>query len=192
MFYVYEHWRLDRDECFYVGKGKGKRAYELKNRNRHHKAIVAKLSRIGSAFEVRIVSSGLTEDEAFNLERDRIAFWRGKNVDLANLTDGGDGIWGFKHSEETKNKMKESALKANTDEVRQKKSAARKGIVFSDEHKKKISQSLIGQKRAAKKRKPEFGQKMSKLLKGRKLTDAQIEQRRQSMLAVWKRRKENA
>lgn len=25
-FYVYEHWRLDRDECFYVGKGTGKRA----------------------------------------------------------------------------------------------------------------------------------------------------------------------
>lgn len=20
-FYVYEHWRLDKDECFYVGKG---------------------------------------------------------------------------------------------------------------------------------------------------------------------------
>ena len=192
MFYVYEHWRLDRDECFYVGKGKGSRAYNLRNRNRHHKAIVAKLSRIGSAFEIRIVASGLTEEEAFKLERDRISFWKGQNVDLANLTDGGDGICGFKHSKETKKKMKESALKVNTDEVRQKKSAAKKGIVFSDEHKKKISQSLIGQKRAAGKRNPEFGQKISKLLKGRKLTDAQIEQRRQSMLAVWKRRKENA
>lgn len=27
IFYVYEHWRLDRDECFYVGKGQRKKAY---------------------------------------------------------------------------------------------------------------------------------------------------------------------
>lgn len=191
MFYVYEHWRLDREECFYVGKGKGKRAYETRNRNRHHKAIVAKLSRIGSAFEVRIVAFGLSEEAAFELEKERIVFWRQAGADLVNLTDGGDGIYGFKHSEETKQKMKESAFKANTEEVRRKKSNSRKGIVFSEEHRANISKSLIGQKRAAGKRSPEFGEKMSKLLKGRKLTDAQIEQRRQSMLAVWQRRKES-
>ena len=25
-YYVYEHWRPDKDVCFYVGKGKGGRA----------------------------------------------------------------------------------------------------------------------------------------------------------------------
>lgn len=106
-FYVYEHWRLDRDECFYVGKGRGNRAYSMKDRNRHHKAIVAKLSRIGSAFEVRIVASGLIESDAFDMEKERIRFWRDAGVDLANMTDGGEGISGFHHSDETKRKLSE-------------------------------------------------------------------------------------
>ena len=46
-FYVYEHWRLDRDECFYVGKGKKYRAYKMQDRNRYHAAIVGKLQREG-------------------------------------------------------------------------------------------------------------------------------------------------
>ena len=32
IFYVYEHWRPDHDECFYVGKGKGGRANEAEAR----------------------------------------------------------------------------------------------------------------------------------------------------------------
>jgi hypothetical protein len=94
-FYVYEHWRLDRDECFYVGKGKGNRAYSMKNRNRYHQAIRSKLNRIGSAFEVRIVATNLLEEDAFCLERERILFWRNNNIDLSNMTDGGEGVRGI-------------------------------------------------------------------------------------------------
>lgn len=94
-FYVYEHWRTDRDECFYVGKGMGSRAYKMNCRNRHHKAIQAKVIREGCAIEVRIVASALTEEEAFTLEIERIAFWRSKNIDLANLTNGGEGPSGL-------------------------------------------------------------------------------------------------
>lgn len=94
-FYVYEHWRTDRDECFYVGKGKGIRAYKMNCRNRHHKAIQAKVSREGAAIEIKIVSSGLSEEEAFFIEMERIAFWRDKKVDLANLTSGGEGPSGL-------------------------------------------------------------------------------------------------
>lgn len=36
LYYVYEHWRLDKDECFYVGKGRGNRAYKMRDRNRFH------------------------------------------------------------------------------------------------------------------------------------------------------------
>ena len=104
-FYVYEHWRLDRNECFYVGKGHGGRAYSMRNRNCHHRSIVSKLDIIGSAFEVRIIAVGLIEEDAFKLERERIKFWRKSNVDLANLTDGGEGISGLKHTEESKAKM---------------------------------------------------------------------------------------
>lgn len=94
-FYVYEHWRLDRDECFYVGKGMKNRAYKMRDRNAHHCAIMAKLSREGSGMEVRMVATGLTEEEAFLLEVDRIAFWRKAGADLANLTNGGEGPSGL-------------------------------------------------------------------------------------------------
>lgn len=102
-FYVYEHWRLDRDECFYVGKGRGYRAYDMKGgRNRHHRAITAKVGREGFAIEVRIVASSLNEEDAFRLEIERIAFWRSSGIDLANASDGGDcGRTGVKSSPET-------------------------------------------------------------------------------------------
>jgi hypothetical protein len=134
-YYVYEHWRLDRDECFYVGKGRGGRAYSMKNRNRHHQAIVAKMARIGSAFEVRIVASGLSEQEAFDLERERIAFWRTAGVDLANLTNGGEGVSGLKHSEETKKLWSQQRKGRSVPlEGRIKRSLAMRGVPKSKEH----------------------------------------------------------
>lgn len=112
-FYVYEHWRLDRDECFYVGKGKGRRAYDMKYRNRHHNAIQAKVAREGAAIEVRMVAIGLTEQEAFDLECERIRFWRNAGIDLANMTDGGDGKSGYTCSDATKQKMSDAAKERN-------------------------------------------------------------------------------
>jgi len=110
-FYVYEHWRLDRDECFYVGKGKGNRAYNMKKRNRHHKAVVAKVMREGFAVDIRIVLCGLSEKEAFKLEVDRISFWRLSGADLTNMTNGGEGASGFKMPEDVRKKMSQSQLK---------------------------------------------------------------------------------
>ncbi len=105
IFYVYEHWRPDRDECFYVGKGKAGRANQLRhNRNPLHKFIQAKLSRLGTAVEVKIVADGLSESEAFALERERIALWRADGADLANWTDGGDGPAGYKQSSDHRRK----------------------------------------------------------------------------------------
>jgi hypothetical protein len=89
---LYEHWRLDRNECFYVGIGKTKsRPYDMKKRNRHHKAIVAKTFREGFAVDVRIVQSGMTWEDACAAEIDRIKFWRDIGVDLANIASGGNG-----------------------------------------------------------------------------------------------------
>ena len=105
-FYVYEHWRLDTETCFYVGKGTGDRAYR-KNRNNHWRNIVAKLERTGSAYEVRFVATGISEQAAFDLEAQRILFWR-DIVDLANKTDGGEGCAGLSHSPETREKIRQN------------------------------------------------------------------------------------
>ncbi len=44
---------------------------------------------------------------AMEAERFWIQYFRGLGCDLANLTDGGEGMWGFKFSEESKRRMSE-------------------------------------------------------------------------------------
>jgi len=161
-FYVYEHWRLDRDECFYVGKGRAGRAYKMRDRNRFHTAIVQKIQRDGFAVEIKIVSFGLTEEEAFFLEKERIAFWRNAGADLANATNGGDGVSGLKMSDEAKGKMRLAKLgKKQTPEQIEKRvaplrgrkqppeaiaqgAAKRRGKKLSANHKAKLSASHKG------------------------------------------------
>lgn len=110
IFYVYEHWRLDTDTCFYVGKGRGSRAYQRNSRNVHWRNIVNKLESMGSGYEIRLVATGLTEEEAFKLEIERIAFWR-EIVDLANKTIGGEGFSGGRHTLASKQKISAASKK---------------------------------------------------------------------------------
>ncbi len=90
-YYVYEHWREDENLPFYVGKGKGKRALKL-DRNPYYRNIVTKLRRLGLNIDIRIIADNLSEDEAYNLERERISYWRSIGIKLTNLTEGGDGL----------------------------------------------------------------------------------------------------
>lgn len=154
MFYVYEHWRPDRDEPFYVGKGRGGRANMMARRNRHHKAIQAKLHRLGLAVEVRIIASNLTEEEAFDLEKKQIAFYLKNGIDLANMTIGGEGSTGHVGLRGKDHPMygKPGPMlgKKMTDEQRHKISLAMKGkklrlgAVLSEETKRKISDARKG------------------------------------------------
>jgi hypothetical protein len=50
---------------------------------------------MGMAVEVRMVATGLDEETAFDIEKQRIAFWREAGVDLANRTNGGEGTSGL-------------------------------------------------------------------------------------------------
>lgn len=90
-FYVYEHWRPDKDVCFYVGKGSGRRAYTMGRRNDRHVKIQAKLAKLGIAVEVRIIESSLSEEDAWELEIKRIALWSSQGHELANMSIGGEG-----------------------------------------------------------------------------------------------------
>lgn len=102
IFYVYEHWRPDIDFCFYVGKGKGKRSASFKRNNIHYNRVVKKLAKLGMCVEVRMVASGLFEKEAFDLEIERIAFWRLAGTKLTNSTNGGEGATGLVWSKKSR------------------------------------------------------------------------------------------
>lgn len=137
IFYVYEHWRPDLDICFYVGKGKNNRARSFHPRNKCYRKIVQDLSDVGICVEVRMVASALTEYQAFDVERQRIKFWRDAGVELSNKTDGGEGFSGFIRP-----------LGIPLSEVaRQKLSEARKGIRFTEEHRAKLAAKKIGKAR---------------------------------------------
>ena len=93
--YVYAHRRASDGKVFYVGKGKDRRAWASYGRNRLWKFIAGK-----HGFVPLIVKDGLPEHCALSLERIVIAVNKGEG--LANFTDGGGGITGWQHSEETR------------------------------------------------------------------------------------------
>ena len=62
-----------------------------------------------------------------------------------NMTLGGDGLFGYEHSKETKRKISEANTgKTFSEEHKRKLSEARKNCIQSEETKRKISQSLKG------------------------------------------------
>ena len=151
-FYIYEHWRPDTNVCFYVGRGRRRRAYRFDQRNEHHARVVAKLHKQNLLVDVRIVVENLTDERADIAEIARIAFWRAVGVKLTNQTDGGDGCGGRVASEAQRQKM----------------SAAMKGKPKSAEHRRNMS--------AAHKVKPlPVGLLLSKRMLGRKHKPESIE-----------------
>jgi predicted DNA-binding protein YlxM (UPF0122 family) len=86
--------RTDTNKLFYVGKGKGNRFYRTINRNQYFQNIIEKTDTFSE-----ILIDDLTEQEAFNKERELILEYKQMGYKLANLTDGGDGVSGFKPSE---------------------------------------------------------------------------------------------
>jgi hypothetical protein len=99
-FYVYAYIRLNGTP-YYIGKGTNKRAW-LKHYTQ--KSITTPPKN-----RIVILESNLTELGALALER-RYIKWFGKKCDntgiLHNLTDGGEGVTGYKHTPETREKMK--------------------------------------------------------------------------------------
>ena len=99
-FYVYAFLREDRTP-YYIGKGAGNRAWKKRRRN----SPPADSSRIIILFE------NLTETEAFSEEIRLIQFYGRKDNGtgiLRNLTDGGEGSSGYKHTQESLDKMSEA------------------------------------------------------------------------------------
>lgn len=84
-YYVYEWFFVDTGKPFYVGKGRGRRFKERKDRSKVFKNYIKKFE-----CEIRIVVNGLTEGEAYAEEIRIIALYRSRGVHLINKTNGGD------------------------------------------------------------------------------------------------------
>lgn len=103
-YYVYKH-MTNSGEIFYIGKGTGKRCYNLTARSLYHKRISKKHGCI-----VSIISQNLSEEQAMLLESKLIKKYKNIGLCKANFTNGGEGRSGIKHSEITINKMRISKL----------------------------------------------------------------------------------
>lgn len=131
-YYIYEWIRLDTNEPFYVGKGKGKRWKTLKRENSRFNHIVNK-----HPVAVNILHDNLSENVANDLEVWYIREYRDViGYDLCNIADGGEGVALFgeqngfynkNHSKETRNKMS----KNHADVKREKHPQARKVICLN-------------------------------------------------------------
>lgn len=100
---VYRHIRVDKNEVFYIGIGNIKRPFSKEIRNNLWKKITSK-----SNYKVEILASNLTKELAVELECFLIAEYGRKDLrtgTLANLTDGGEGVNGYKISLENKIKQ---------------------------------------------------------------------------------------
>jgi hypothetical protein len=110
-FYVYGYFEPGSEVPFYVGKGRGKRAYvhlepkNIKQQWPFHRKL-RKMAAAGVRPKVELLATGLTEEAAFAAERRLIATYGRRNNGtgvLLNLTDGGDGPTGRVVSQATRN-----------------------------------------------------------------------------------------
>lgn len=84
-YYVYMHRKLS-GEPFYIGKGCGYRAWTFSGRNKYWQRIANKYGVM-----VEIVFDCLTEEDAYQAEKDAVLEFKYFGYKLANLTSGGEG-----------------------------------------------------------------------------------------------------
>ena len=183
MAYVYRHIRLDKNEPFYIGIGKTMYRHTTKqNRNDIWSKIVAKTN-----YDVEILFEDIDWDFACKKEIELIKLYGRINRNtgtLANMTDGGDGNLGLRHSKEAIEKISKSSKgrvghwkgKKMSDKFKEKLSLAKKGVPNLKARGKKVgdhvreavrNRSYGNSYHLGKKHTDESKIKMSKSMKGR-------------------------
>ena len=143
IYYVYAYLRKKDNSPYYIGKGKGNRAWA-----KHSNVSTPK-----DQSKIVICEQNLTELGALAIER-RLIKWYGRKVNgsgiLHNKTEGGDTTYGISNPQTPESNLKRSI-----------KLTGIKRAPFSEEHRKKIS--LSGQN---KKQSIETKNKRAEKLKG--------------------------
>lgn len=158
IYYVYKH-TFSNGTC-YIGKGKGKRAYQLTYRNKFWVSLSLK----HGIPIISLLHQSLNEDDSFAKEVHEIATHKDNGVELCNFSCGGEGKANTTTSESTKKKLSdiakkrgmprsviESAIRANlgskhTVEHRAKISAGNMGKKLSEYQKQRLRECNLGKK----------------------------------------------
>jgi NUMOD3 motif len=207
-YYVYALYRQNGTP-FYIGKGCGRRinshegeARAGDNMPRHR--VIRKMLAAGHEVGKAKLHTGLTEAQAHKIEMAVIKeIGRHPHGPLVNLTDGGDGLSGYKNSPATiaKRAASNRALGGSqwTPEARARASASKIGEVRSEAFKAHLSKLWTGRKNSpeaiekmrlaaiGRKHTPEACAKMSATRRGRVMSDAQ----RAAISAAMKGRKKS-
>jgi group I intron endonuclease len=133
---------------FYVGIGVDtKRAYSKTHRNSHWKSIVSSCD-----YDVHVLFDDVDYEFAKQKEMEFIEIYKRKSDGgtLCNITLGGDGVLGIVHTDEAKEKMgAPNKGKVISEWHRKRISEFHTGKVVSKETKKKMSDSVSGEKNHA-------------------------------------------
>jgi len=144
-WYIYRHLKPN-GEVFYIGIGQSKgfkRASEKQHRSSWWESVVKKYG-----YEVQILKTDLTKEEACELEKILILWY--KRIDccggtLVNMTDGGEGASGIICSDETRKKISEANKKVlRTKEWGENISKGKQNI--SEETRNKIGEKSKGRR----------------------------------------------
>lgn len=156
-YYVYIWYIKDTEQVIYVGKGT---KYRYRSRKRDNKKLVELLNTYDC--DSKIVKGNLTEEEAFELEKKVIAYYKSQLHPLVNVLDGGHmppNLKGRKHTDEWKREASKRQKQYAIDHPEQMKQKSEDFKLFlqTDEGKDFLNKSL------EKRRSPEIREKMRQI-----------------------------
>lgn len=147
-YYVYAHYVTGESLPFYIGKGKGNRAYDLKGRSKFWNR------KAKNGFTVKFIRTNLTEETSLLLETKMILFYGRRDSGtgcLVNHTDGGDGL--INPSADTRKKIGRANKERFKDlEFREKFSEAQRNKVVKESTRAKMSKAQTNRFKSAEER----------------------------------------
>jgi len=141
-YYVYGHYIPGSEVPFYIGKGRGKRARDISNRNKWWHNIKKK-----HGYEIKYLYESMSPELACEKEKELIKQYGRRDIGtgcLVNLTEGGDGTGGQLFTKEYRQKLSKGLKRYyESDENRKKVSELRKKTASSPEFREKCKQAAL-------------------------------------------------